>query len=116
LVVAVTTVDHYAQATPSHVELTTPDQQAAMGFYGPLLGWGFEDVEIGEAGVYVAVSVQGASIAGIAGQIPQLAGHPAFWGVYSAGRRWSATRREPSWRSCRTPQMVHDLTTEPGEH
>ena len=79
-----TTVDHYAQGTPSYVELTSPDQQAAKGFYGPLLGWEFEDVDMGEAGVYVAVSVQGDSIAGIAGQMPQLAGHPAFWGVYLA--------------------------------
>ena len=39
---------------------------------------------MGEAGVYVAVSVQGDSIAGIAGQMPQLQGHPAFWGVYLA--------------------------------
>ena len=78
-----TTVDHYAQGTPS-VELTSPDQQAARGFYGPLLGWEFEDVDMGEAGVYVAASVRGDSIAGIAGQMPQLAGHPAFWGVYLA--------------------------------
>jgi uncharacterized protein len=80
----VTTVDNYTQGTPSYVELTTPDQQAAKGFYGPLLGWEFEDVDMGEAGVYVAVSVRGDSIAGIAGQMPQLAGHPAFWGVYLA--------------------------------
>ena len=37
---------------------------------------------MGEAGVYVAVSVQGDAIAGITGQMPQLQGHPAFWGVY----------------------------------
>lgn len=54
-----TTVDHYAQGTPSYVELTSPDQQAAEQFYGPLLGWEFQDVELGEAGVYVAVSVSG---------------------------------------------------------
>ena len=34
--------------------------------------------------MYVAVSVRGDSIAGIAGQMPQLQGHPAFWGVYLA--------------------------------
>jgi predicted enzyme related to lactoylglutathione lyase len=75
-------VDHYAQGTPSYVELVAPDQQAAKQFYGPLLGWDFEDVDLGEAGVYVAVSVDGDSVAGISGQMPQLAGHPAFWGVY----------------------------------
>jgi len=77
-----TRVDHYAQGTPSYVELTSPDQQAAKTFYGPLLGWEFEDVDMGEAGVYVAVSVSGDSVAGISGQMPHLAGHPAFWGVY----------------------------------
>ncbi len=78
------TVEHYAQGTPSYSELTSPDQQAAKEFYGGLFGWEFEDVDMGEAGVYVAVSVQGDSIAGIAGQMPQLVGHPAFWGVYLA--------------------------------
>jgi len=76
------TVDRYAQGTPSYVELTAPDQQAAKAFYGPLFGWEFEDVDLGEAGVYVAASVQGDSVAGIAGQPPQ--GHPASWGVYIA--------------------------------
>jgi predicted enzyme related to lactoylglutathione lyase len=78
------TVEHYAQGTPSYVELTSPDQEAAKTFYGGLFGWEFEDVDMGEAGVYVPVSVQGDSIAGIAGQMPHLAGHPAFWGVYLA--------------------------------
>src|SRR4051812_17178858 len=77
-------VDRYAQGTPSYVELSSPDQQAAKEFYGPLLGWEFEDVDMGEAGVYVAVSVRGDSMAGIAGQMPHLAGHPAFWGAYIA--------------------------------
>ncbi len=79
-----TTVDHYAQGTPSYVELTTPDQAAAKAFYGPLFGWEFEDVDMGEDGVYVAVSAQGDSIAGISGQMPEQGGHPAFWGVYLA--------------------------------
>jgi len=80
--VPVSRVTSYAQGTPSYVELTAPDPQAAKEFYGPLLGWEFEDVDLGEAGVYVAVSVRGDSVAGIAGQVPQLKGHPAFWGVY----------------------------------
>ncbi len=80
----VSIVDFYLQGTPSYTELTTPDQQAAKQFYGPLFGWEFEDVDMGEAGVYVAVSVSGDSVAGIAGQMPQLQGHPAFWGVYIA--------------------------------
>lgn len=76
------TVGHYAQGTPSYVELTAPDQQAAKEFYGPLFGWEFEDVDLGDAGLYVAVSVGGDSVAGIAGQAPL--GRPAYWGVYLA--------------------------------
>ena len=92
------TVDHYAQGTPSYVELTTPDLQAARAFYGPLFDWELEDIDLGDAGVYVAVSVQGDSIAGITGQMPQLAGHPAFWGVYLAVDDVDATasRVEPA--------------------
>jgi len=78
----VSTVDRYAQGTPSYVALTATDQQAAKEFYGPLFGWEFEDVDLGEGGVYVAVSVRGDSVAGLAGRPPQLQGHPAFWGVY----------------------------------
>lgn len=33
---------------------------------------------------YVTASLDGDAVAGIAGQMPQLAGHPAFWGVYLA--------------------------------
>ena len=72
----------YRQGTPSYVELVTPDQAAAKTFYGPLFGWELEDVPLGEAGYYVAVSKDGDSVAGISGQMPGMEGHPAFWGVY----------------------------------
>jgi len=78
------TVDHYAQGTPCYVELTTPDPSRAKEFYGPLFGWELEDVDLGEAGVYVSASVRGDRVAGISGQLPHLAGGPAIWGVYLA--------------------------------
>ena len=74
--------EKYAQGTPSYVELMTPDQEAAKAFYGPLFGWEFEDVPMGDAGYYVAVAKDGDSVAGISGQMPGMEGHPAFWGVY----------------------------------
>jgi predicted enzyme related to lactoylglutathione lyase len=76
--------ESYVQGTPSYVELITPDQAAAKEFYGPLFGWELEDVSMGDAGYYVTVSKEGDSVAGIGGQMPELAGHPAFWGVYLA--------------------------------
>jgi uncharacterized protein len=78
------TVERYAQGTPSYVELSSPDQQAAGEFYGGLFGWELEDHDMGPAGRYVAASVGGDRVAGISGQMPQLQGHPAFWGVYLA--------------------------------
>jgi predicted enzyme related to lactoylglutathione lyase len=75
-------IEKYAQGTPSYVELMTPDQSAAKEFYGPLFGWDFEDVPMGDAGYYVTVAKEGDSVAGISGQMPGMEGHPAFWGVY----------------------------------
>lgn len=74
--------EKYAQGTPSYAELVTPDQEAAKAFYGPLFGWDLEDVPMGDAGVYVAVSKDGAAVAGISGPMPGLEDHAAWWGVY----------------------------------
>src|SRR6478672_8462610 len=78
-------IESYTQGTPSYVELMTPDQQAAKAFYGSLFGWEIEEVPLDDQGsVYLAAEKEGDSVAGIAGQMPELAGHPAFWGVYLA--------------------------------
>ena len=76
-------IESYQQGTPSYVELVTPDQRAAREFYAPLFGWEVEEVPLDEQGsVYLTASLQGDAVAGISGQMPELAGHPAFWGVY----------------------------------
>lgn len=74
--------ERYTQGTPSYAELVTPDQEGAKAFYGPLFGWDLEDVPMGDAGVYVAVSKQGSAVAGISGPMPGMEEHPAWWGVY----------------------------------
>ncbi len=79
-----TKIESYAQGTPSYVELTTPDQAAAKEFYGALLGWELEDVDLGDGAYYVAVAKEGDSVAGISGAMPGMEGHGAFWGVYLA--------------------------------
>ena len=76
--------DHYDQGTPSWVELSTPDQQAAQGFYGALFGWSFEDNDMGEVGHYYISQIDGDDVAGVGGQLPGMEDHPAFWGVYLA--------------------------------
>jgi len=78
-------IESYTQGTPNYVELMTPDQQAAKAFYGSLFGWEVEQVPLDDqGGYYLTAEKEGDSIAGIAGQMPELAGHPAFWGVYLA--------------------------------
>jgi predicted enzyme related to lactoylglutathione lyase len=76
--------DSYVQGTPSYVELITPDQAAAKEFYGPLFGWEFADVPMGDDGHYVTFAKEGDPVGGIGGQMPGLEGHPAFWGIYLA--------------------------------
>lgn len=79
------TFDSYPQGTPCYVELTTPDPGAAKAFYGELFGWSLADMPVGDNGeTYVTATVEGDAVAGISGQMPELAGHPAFWGVYLA--------------------------------
>ncbi len=77
--------ESYPQGTPNWVELTTPDQRASAEFYRELFGWQVEETPIDDAGnVYLTGRIEGDRVAGITGQMPQLAGHPAFWGVYLA--------------------------------
>jgi predicted enzyme related to lactoylglutathione lyase len=76
--------ESYPQGTPSWVELMTPDQQQAKTFYSGLFGWDISEEPIGDGHVYMIGKIEGDSVAGIGGQMPELAGHPAFWGVYLA--------------------------------
>ncbi|MCW2795045.1 VOC family protein [Nocardioides sp.] len=77
--------ESYAQGTPNWVELITPDQQAAKAYYADLFGWGYEENPVDDqASVYLISELRGSRIAGIGGQLPEMAGHPAFWSVYLA--------------------------------
>jgi predicted enzyme related to lactoylglutathione lyase len=79
------TFDSYTQGTPNWVELMTPDQKAAGDFYSRIFGWEIEENPIDDEGnVYLVGWLQGRQVAGIGGQMPEMAGHPAFWGVYLA--------------------------------
>jgi uncharacterized protein len=74
----------YTQGTPSWVELSTPDQKGGAQFYAELFGWEIEESPVDEQNVYLQGKIGDSRIAGIMGQMPELAGHPAFWGVYLA--------------------------------
>lgn len=77
-------IDSYTQGTPSFVDLTTPDQEAAKAFYAALFGWQYDDQPLEEGGYYSMVRKGDGVVAGIGGQLPELAGQPAFWAVYLA--------------------------------
>ena len=73
----------YAPGTPSWVDLTTPDLQEALRFYGGLFGWEFEDA--GEqAGHYHQALLRGKRVAGI-GPNPPESPPTAFWSTYFSG-------------------------------
>jgi uncharacterized protein len=73
----------YAPGTPSWVDLTTPDLQDALRFYGGLFGWDFEDA--GEqAGHYHQALLRGKRVAGI-GPNPPESPPMAFWSTYFSG-------------------------------
>jgi uncharacterized protein len=73
----------YPPGTPCWVDLSTPDLQDALRFYGGLLGW--ELVDAGEeAGHYHQALVRGQRVAGIG---PTQPGGPpmAVWTMYLSG-------------------------------
>jgi uncharacterized protein len=77
--------ESYLQGTPSWVEVVSPDPRAARDFYGALFGWEVDEPPGDDQdGVYLTGRLEGDPIAGISGQQPGLAGHPAFWNVYLA--------------------------------
>jgi uncharacterized protein len=73
----------YEPGTPSWVDLTTPDLEGALRFYGGLFGWEFEDAGE-EAGHYHQALVRGKRVAGLG---PAQEGGPpaAYWMTYLCG-------------------------------
>jgi len=57
--------DSYEPGTPSWVDLSTPDPDAAKRFYGALFGWEFEDNDIPGGGTYTMCKVDGEYVAAI---------------------------------------------------
>jgi predicted enzyme related to lactoylglutathione lyase len=63
-------------------ELMSPDVSAAAGFYGAVLGWKTESMDMGEGGTYTLLMTGGEQIAGA--MAPPMEGIPPHWGVYFA--------------------------------
>ena len=76
------TREDYPAGAPCWVDTLQPDPRAALEFYGPLLGWSFDEptpMPDGLGGDYFAARVAGRLVAGI-GQAP--ASSPAVWSTY----------------------------------
>ena len=82
----------YAPGAPSWADLTIPDLEAALTFYGGLFGWEFED-QGEEAGHYHQALKDGRRVVGIG---PNQPGTPpmAFWTTYLNGTDVDAHARE----------------------
>jgi uncharacterized protein len=76
--------ERYTHGTPSYVELSTPDPEAAEQFYRALFGWDVDQQPIGEGAIYRMAKQDGRTVAAISPQQPQQrdAGVPPNWQTY----------------------------------
>lgn len=72
----------WPQGTPAWVDLTVTDRRAAMAFYGPLLGWDFDEGGP-DTGFYTMANRHGHVVAGIGEPMGDDA-PPASWTTYLA--------------------------------
>jgi predicted enzyme related to lactoylglutathione lyase len=74
----------YSPGTFSWTDLTTPDQDAAKGFYMQLFGWQADDRPVGDGVVYSLMLLGGREVAAISPQPQQQrdAGAPPMWNSY----------------------------------
>lgn len=74
----------YASGTPNWVDLETPDQAAATGFYSALFGWTFVDNPVDNTNqvFYAMASLDGQVVAAIAPMNSQAPGVPSHWNSY----------------------------------
>lgn len=67
------------------VDLTSPDVDAAVDFYTSLFGWDAVEQHDDDGNrVYVMFELDGATVAGVGGQMESMDGAPAIWNSYVA--------------------------------
>ncbi len=67
-------------------ELYTPNSEASVNFYKECLGWGTQEMDMGEMGTYTMLTVDGTAVAGTqqtAGN-PEMENVPPHWAIYVA--------------------------------
>lgn len=70
----------YAPGTPSWIELSTPDPDAAAAWYRDVLGWSATDADGDEFGGYRMFQQDGRNVAGLMGHMQE--GQPTAWSTY----------------------------------
>ena len=70
----------YAPGTPSWIELSSPDTDAAAQFYGELMGWSATEPGPAETGGYRMFQQDGQNVAGLMGIMQE--GQPTAWSTY----------------------------------
>lgn len=80
----------YPPGTPSWVDLSTTDPNAAAEFYGALFGWDVQQ-SLPEAGGYRMAELRGKPVAGLGPQMQQ--GLPPMWTMYVATADADATAK-----------------------
>jgi len=61
----------YPPGTPSWIELSSPDTDAAAGFYRELMGWNATEPGPPESGGYRMFQQDGQSVGGLMGQMQE---------------------------------------------
>lgn len=80
----------YVPGTPCWIDLGTPDQDAAAGFYGGLFGWSVEaDENAEQTGGYRVAMLKGQAIGGVMKLMQE--GQPPAWSTYVAVEDADAT-------------------------
>jgi uncharacterized protein len=102
--------DRYIPGVPCWIDMTPPDPEAAVAFYGGLFGWEFEDVAPAGAGHYYIGRLRGGDVGAI-GSAPQGVPPAAAWNTYvwvdDAGAT-AAKVREAGGRVLAEPMDVGD--------
>ena len=75
----------YPDGAPCWADLTAPDLAAAQAFYGPVIGWEFQDAGA-DYGRYTMCLQQGKPVAALMPPPAGGEGMPAMWNVYLATR------------------------------
>ena len=97
--------DAINQGTPCWYELTTRDTAASQAFYGPLLGWAYQDA--GMEGFDYTLAMAGEAM--VAGLYAPFEGQPEAWLVYYEAEDLDATLAKATGLGATVLQPANDV-------